>query len=219
MVLYPCEVHAMAATPASQASVNELRYPTGSLVMLSGLPGAGKSTLLERLYSLTGEESEPVVAEGGVLVIDSRQARKRWGRVLRPVPSRLQTPLVHTTHTWRVARAVMGGHTVVAHTRGTWPHLLYGFAWLARRMNRDMYLIMLDVEPETALAGQHARGRVISRITFARHCRRWRVLVDRASAGSLPPAAGVTVLSRTAAALVQHIRFVPQADQGGRPAS
>ncbi|WP_204024123.1 AAA family ATPase [Sinosporangium siamense] len=201
----------MAATPASQASVNELRYPAGSLVLLSGLPGAGKSTLLERLYDLTGEETQPVIATGGVRVIDSRQARKRWEEVLRPLPSRLQTPFVHTTHTWRVIRAVLRGHTVVAHTRGTWPHLLYGFAWLARRAHGEMHLIMLDVEPATARAGQHARGRVIARVSFARHCRRWETLMKRARAGSMPPAASVTVLSRPAAAQVRAIRFDPPA--------
>ncbi|URM93657.1 ATP-binding protein [Actinomadura madurae] len=163
-----------------------LRYPAGSLVLVAGLPGAGKSTLLNRLYGLHGDETAPVCADD-VLVIDSRQARNWWARFLRPLPVRMRTPLVHATHVWRIGRAIVAGHAVVAHTRGTWPHILYCFAWLARRRGRTLHLILIDVAPETARAGQFARGRVVTATTFARHCRRWRPLIDRARSGD-PPA-------------------------------
>ncbi|MCP9964766.1 AAA family ATPase [Actinomadura madurae] len=129
-----------------------LRYPAGSLVLVAGLPGAGKSTLLNRLYGLHGDETAPVCADD-VLVIDSRQARNWWARFLRPLPVRMRTPLVHATHVWRIGRAIVAGHAVVAHTRGTWPHILYCFAWLARRRGRTLHLILIDVAPETARAG------------------------------------------------------------------
>ncbi|MCP9977245.1 hypothetical protein [Actinomadura madurae] len=87
-----------------------------------------------------------------VLVIDSRQARNWWARFLRPLPVRMRTPLVHATHVWRIGRAIVAGHAVVAHTRGTWPHILYCFAWLARRRGRTLHLILIDVAPETARA-------------------------------------------------------------------
>jgi hypothetical protein len=183
-----------------------LHYPVGSLVLLAGLPGAGKSVLLGRLYPVRGDETEPVVADG-VRVIDSRQARNWWGRFLGPIPPRLRIPLVHLTHVWRIARALVRGHSVLAHTRGTWPHVLYGFGWLARRRGAGLHLILLDVPPQVARAGQYARGRTVTATAFARHRRRWRVLVARARTGDLPPAVSVTVLDRPAADALLGIRF------------
>ncbi|MBB4915507.1 AAA family ATPase [Streptosporangium saharense] len=211
-------------SPTEETGATVLTYPPGSLVLLAGLPGAGKSTLLDRLYGLSGDEREPVAADGA-RVIDSRQSRNWWARYLGPVPPRARTPLVHATHVWRIARAVLAGHDVVAHTRGTWPHILYGFAWLARRTGGEVHLVLLDVDPETARAGQLARGRTVTAATFARHRRRWRTLVGRARRGSLPPAAGVTLLDRPAADRVGAIRFTgpprPSARRrnAGRPGS
>jgi hypothetical protein len=196
----------MAANPASPASVEDLHYPARSLVLLAGLPGAGKSTLLERLYGLRGDETEPVPA-GGALVIDSRQSRNWWAPRLRLLSPRARTPVVHATHVWRIVRAMARGEAVVGHTRGTWPHIMYGFAWLARRLGTELHVILLDVDPEIAWEGQQARGRVVTQTTFARHCRRWRKLMDKARGGSLPPAAGVTILDRPAADLLRAIRF------------
>ncbi|PZG32862.1 hypothetical protein C1I98_29230 [Spongiactinospora gelatinilytica] len=209
----------MAAEPAAPASTGELSYPAGSLVMLTGLPGAGKSTLLRRLYGIRGDETRPVAGDG-VLVIDTYQARNWWSRYLSPLPPRVQTPFVHATHVWRIAKAVSGGRSVVAHSRGTWPHILYGFAWLAHRYGAQMHLVMLDVEPRVAWAGQHTRGRVVTAATFVRHCRRWRVLVRQARTGRVANADGVTVLSRPDADRVHAIRFgrpgpVPAETVGG----
>lgn len=183
-----------------------LRYPPGSLVLVAGLPGAGKSTLLERLYGLKGDECGPVPIEGGH-VIDSRQARNRWDRRLGALPARARVPLVNTTHVWWIARAVMRGEGVVAHTRGTWPHILHMFSWLARRHGGRVHLLLIDVDPRTALEGQRARGRVVATMTFARHCRRWHPLMARARGGRVRPAATVTVLSRAEADALKAIRF------------
>jgi energy-coupling factor transporter ATP-binding protein EcfA2 len=187
-------------------SSTELRFPTGSLVLVAGLPGAGKSTLLERLYGLRGDETLPVPA-GDVRVIDSRQSRNWWGQYLGPVPPRARVPLVHSTHIWRIARAVLQGHDVVAHTRGTWPHILPGFAWLAGRRGARVHLVLIDVAPGTARAGQYERGRVLTAVAFRRHCRRWRPVIEQARRGAYPPAATVTVLDRAAADLLKAIRF------------
>ncbi|MFI6322520.1 AAA family ATPase [Nonomuraea sp. NPDC050556] len=181
-------------------------FPPGSLVLITGLPGAGKTTLLDRLYGLRGDESEPVEAEG-VLVIDSRQARVSLAGLLPRLPRKGRTLAVHLTHVSRIARAVMAGRSVVAHSRASWPHLLYGFAWLARASGGRLYLIMLDVEPETAAAGQIARGRVVADATFARHVRRWQELIAQARGGSLPPAYGVVVLDRRQADALEKIDF------------
>jgi hypothetical protein len=176
-------------------------------VLLAGLPGAGKSTLLDRLYGLRGDETAPVRA-GDVRVIDSRQSRNWWARFLRPLPVRLRTPVVHATHVWRIGRAILAGHGVVAHTRGTWPHILRLFALLAGCRGNRLHLILLDVDPGTARAGQIARGRVVTTAAFARHCRRWSPLVDRARCGApLPPAVGVTILDREAADGLKTIHF------------
>ncbi|WP_433337993.1 AAA family ATPase [Spirillospora sp. CA-294931] len=188
----------------ARAPGTELVYPSGALVLVAGLPGAGKSTLLDRLYGLNGDERGPV-RRGNVLVIDSRQARNRWSRALRFVPARAQIPLVLATHVWWILRAVSKGHDVVAHTRGTWPHILRMFAWLTGRRGGQVHLILIDVPPRTARQGQLARGRVVSTPTFARHVRRWRPLVERARTGTLPPAAGATVLDRAA---VDHLRAI-----------
>jgi hypothetical protein len=175
--------------------------------MVAGLPGAGKSTLLTRLFSLAGDETHPV-AVGDVRVIDSVQARNWWRRYLGLLPPRLLTPLVHATHVWRISRELFAGKCVVAHTRGTWAHLSYGLAWLARRRGTELHQLMLDVDPQTARAGQFSRGRVVTTQTFARHCRRWRTLVDQAErTGELRPAASVVVLDRAAADLLKGIWF------------
>ncbi|MFD0734565.1 AAA family ATPase [Planotetraspora mira] len=206
------EVHTMAADSVAPSSIDDLHYPARSLVLLAGLPGAGKSTLLRRLYGLRCDETEPVPDGRGAWVIDSYQSRNMWAPYLGPIPPRLRTPLVHATHVWRIARAMTRGQAVVAHTRGTWPHLLHGFAWLARRSGTQMHMILLDVEPDVALAGQRIRGRTVTRVAFARHRRRWRALIRQARTGALPPADSVTVLDRPAADTLGAIRF-------GRPGS
>ncbi|WP_146087437.1 AAA family ATPase [Thermomonospora echinospora] len=195
-----------ATGPAVEPAGTGLDFPARSLVLVAGLPGAGKSTLLERLYGLRGDEQAPV-PDGEVRVIDSRQARNWWARRLGPLPPRARIPFVYTTHVWRIARTLTAGHAVVAHTRGTWPHLLYGFAWLARRTGAGLHLVLIDVPPGTARAGQVARGRVLTTTTFARHCRRWDRLMAKARRGAVPPAATVTVLDRAAADRLTEIRF------------
>ncbi|GAA5055323.1 ABC-type phosphate/phosphonate transport system ATPase subunit [Thermocatellispora tengchongensis] len=195
----------MTGTPATQ-DLEDLRYPPGSLVLLAGLPGAGKSTLLDRLYRLTGTETEPVRA-GDVRVIDSRQSRNWWSRYLRPINPRLRTPIVHTTHVWRIVRELLRGHAVIAHTRGTWPHILYGLSWLARRAGAQAHLILLDVDADTALRGQRDRGRVVAAPAFARHRRRWNRVMAQARSGSLPPAESVVILTRASADRLRAIHF------------
>ncbi|GLW12860.1 ATP-binding protein [Microtetraspora sp. NBRC 13810] len=196
----------MTAEPTRQESAADVRFPAGSLVLLAGLPGAGKSTLLDRLYRMNGDEREPVPTDGA-LVIDSRQSRNWWAPYLGPISPRWRTPFVHVTHVWRIARALTRGHGVVAHTRGTWPHILHGFGWLSRRVGAEVHLILLDVDPSTAREGQRIRGRVVTAATFARHVRRWRVLIARARSGPISPAASVTILDRKSADDLDAIRF------------
>ncbi|GIH27694.1 ATP-binding protein [Acrocarpospora phusangensis] len=193
-------------SPRSGTGALEIAFPPRALVLLTGLPGAGKSTLLDQLYGLRGDETRPVLRHGA-LVIDSRQARVRWARLLPRLPRRGRSLVVHLTHVWRIARALPNGHPVVAHSRAAWPHLLYGFALLARLTGRQLHVVMLDVPAVVARAGQIARGRIVSETTFARHRRRWGSLLTRARSGELPPAHGVRVLDRPSADRLRRIVF------------
>ncbi|TDE54480.1 ATP-binding protein [Nonomuraea mesophila] len=191
---------------------SRLRYPPGSLVILTGLPGAGKTTLLRRLYGLGGDESLPVTA-GAVVVIDSAQAKRHWHGRLGWLPGSVRRALVFATHVGRIRGALASGRSVIAHNRGCAPYMLKGFAWLARRHRTRLYLLLLDASPEAALAGQRTRGRVVAPRTFARHQRRWAGLVARVKNGDPGPAAGALIVDRSEAALLEAITF----DDGERP--
>ncbi|MEU4571154.1 AAA family ATPase [Nonomuraea sp. ATR24] len=190
------------SVPAARET--SLHFPAGSLVILTGLPGAGKTTLLRRLYGLTGTESGPVTA-GGAAVIDSMQSRLHWAGGLRWAPKPVRTFVVFCTHLWRIRAAVRAGRSVVAHNRGCGAFVLRAFAWMGRR--GGFHLVLLDVTPEVAKAGQHARGRVVPDRTFARHHRRCHALLARARAGRPAPAHSARVLDRAEADLLESIRF------------
>ncbi|WP_345563443.1 AAA family ATPase [Nonomuraea rosea] len=192
-----------------------LRYPPGSLVILTGLPGAGKTTLLQRLYGLHGAESLPVTV-GTVVVIDSVQSRQHWYGRLDWAPNPLRRAVVFATHLSRIRQALTRGHSVIAHNRGCAPYVLRGFAWLARRHSTTFHLLLLDAPAEAALAGQRARGRVVAAKTFARHQRRWDSLVTRVKTGDPAPAAGAQIVDRAEAALLEAILF-DEARTGARP--
>ncbi|MEV4169003.1 AAA family ATPase [Nonomuraea sp. NPDC049709] len=185
-----------------------MRYPPGSLVILTGLPGAGKTTLLERLYGLHGAESLPVVA-GTAVVIDSSQSRRHWQGRLTWAPYPVRRAVVFVTHVTRIRQALTQGHAVVAHNRGCAPYVLRGFAWLARRHNASFHLLLLDAPADAALAGQLARGRVVAPRTFARHQRRWESLLTRVKGGDPAPAMGARIVDRAEAGLLEAIVFDP----------
>ncbi|WP_237109096.1 AAA family ATPase [Nonomuraea sp. MG754425] len=193
-----------------------MRYPNGSLVILTGLPGAGKTTLLRRLYGLDGAESLPV-RSGTAVVIDSEQSRRHWHGRLTWAPYPVRRAVVFVTHLTRIRQALTEGRSVLAHNRGCGPYVLRGFAWLARRHGADLHLLLLDAPPEAALAGQRDRGRVVAPRTFARHQRRWDTLLTRVRAGDPAPAAGARVVDRAQARLLKAIVFDPAQDPGPGP--
>ncbi|TMR11086.1 AAA family ATPase [Nonomuraea zeae] len=201
-----------------------LRYPPGSLVILTGLPGAGKTTLLQRLYGLNGAESLPLTI-GTVVVIDSVQSRQHWYGRLDWAPNPVRRAIVFATHLSRIRQALTRGQSVIAHNRGCGLHVLRGFAWLARRHSATFHLLLLDAPAEEALAGQRARGRVVAPKTFARHQRRWTSLLARVQGGDPAPAVGAQIMDRAQAALLEAILFddsrtgVGPAGGTGRPSS
>ncbi|MEV5968949.1 AAA family ATPase [Streptomyces sp. NPDC051921] len=172
-----------------------LSFAAGDVVVVSGLPGAGKSTLMSR------------AAEGRA--VDSQDTRERWeARLPRFVPYAAYRPLARLAHYAGLRRALRSGAGVVVHDCGTQSWVRGWLAREARRRGVALHLILLDVDPETARAGQRERGRGVSGYAFARHRRAVARLVRTAEAGALPPGcASVTLLDRDAADTLRSIGF------------
>ncbi len=191
--------------PAAGRTADTLRYPPGSLVILTGLPGAGKTTLLRRLYALSGEETRPV-GRGGLTVIDSYQSRLHWRGRIPWAPKPVRTAITWVTHMSRISRAMRTG-PVIAHNRGCGVLPLYVLAWLAVRRGTRLHLLMLDTPPHLAVAGQRSRGRVVPKAAFGRHLRRWERLLGRVQDGDPAPALTAHVLTRADADRLKEVRF------------
>ncbi|MFD7893755.1 AAA family ATPase [Streptomyces sp. NPDC059743] len=174
-----------------------LAFTAGDLVVVSGLPGSGKSTLIRR------------AAEGGG--IDSQDARDRWeGRLPGGLPYAVYRPLVRIAHYGGLRRALRSGESVVVHDCGTQRWVRRWLAREARRRGRGLHLVLLDVAPEVARAGQLERGRGVSGYAFARHRRAVRRLLRGAESGRLPKGCATAVLlDRDAAGALDRIVFLP----------
>jgi len=154
-----------------------LRVPRRALVVLAGLPGAGKSTLLTRLD-----------APERTAILDSEQVRARLRAALpQRLPYRWYRPLVHFAHRTRIAwSCCFARGPVIAHepsTRGGTRLMLVLFAVLT---GRRRVFVWLHVGPEEALAGQHARGRLIRSRSFRQHVHRAYRVHRRLLAGGRP---------------------------------
>ncbi|RKN41222.1 AAA family ATPase [Streptomyces hoynatensis] len=187
-----------------------LRFPPGHRLVVSGLPGGGKSTLMRR-----------AAAGRGALLVDAQDVCESWARRL---PVRLPYPLLrpavrlaHYARLWRALRRGEGVAGVVVHDcgRNAWVR-----RWLAadgRRRGRAYHLLLLDVPPALALAGQAVRRRSVSAAAFRRHRRALSRLVTDLTAGRLPPGcASAVLLDQAAAAAVRELAFAAPAP-GPRP--
>lgn len=146
-------------------------------MVVGGLPGAGKSTLLETLWP-----------SGDVSTLDSEQVRRALRAWLpKWISYRSYRLLVHTVHRVRIAwTCVTRPNPVLAHepaTRVTTRAMLVAVAVLTRR---PLVLLWLHADAAEALAGQHARRRLIRARSFTRHVRRASDLHGRLSNGHAP---------------------------------
>jgi hypothetical protein len=136
-----------------------LRYPPDAVVIVSGLPGSGKSTLLRR-------------RPPGVAVVDPRDVHLACEAVMpAALPYAVYRPWARLTYFRRLRAAVRGGGPLMVHDCGSRAWMRWWLAGEVGRGGRELHLVLLDVAPAEALAGQRARGRRTARRVFARHCR------------------------------------------------
>ncbi|BAD56192.1 hypothetical protein NFA_13470 [Nocardia farcinica IFM 10152] len=208
-VLTPAAVHDLR-----DHAIRALRYPPRAAVVFSGVPGAGKSTALRKLFGSTADHRRPPRGPAGSVVLDSLHARNRLTPRLRMLPYPLWRPVVHLAHYTAIRRALRTADgPVIIHDCGT-------FAWSRRLIarwtaaaGRDLHVVMIDVPPTVARAGQYARGRRSNGLFFTLHCRRWDELIAAMADAAPAVAASVVIVDRAAINRVQEVRF----DAGAAP--
>ncbi|QIJ64837.1 AAA family ATPase [Streptomyces sp. JB150] len=177
-------------------SPHALLFGPRDLAVVTGLPGSGKSTLMRRTVR-------------GARRVDSQDTRDRFDRRTPPwLPYAVYRPLVRLAHYAGLRRALRTGEGVVVHDCGTQAWVRRWLAREARRRGGTLHLLLLDVTPEQALAGQRARGRGVSRYAFLRHRTAATRLLHAIEHGRLPHGCtSAVLLDRDAANTLRRIGF------------
>lgn len=167
----PAAGSAHAGAPATRS------WFSGDFVLVGGVPGAGKSTAIAAAM--------PDLV--GVRALDPDSLRYWFAHRFPSTPYRFYRPLCHALHAVVVLSLVLLGPRragrLLVHEPSTRPARLRALSWLARRRGWSPALVYVDAPPETALAGQVSRGRVIDPSSFAGHVRRWELLRQQAASG------------------------------------
>ncbi|GAA2925559.1 AAA family ATPase [Streptomyces thioluteus] len=182
-----------------------LAYPAGAVVVVSGLPGSGKSTLLRRW-------------SGAGRVVDPRDVHVACESVMPDfLPYAVYRPWARARHFRRLRAGVRAGGPLLVHDCGSRAWMRRWLSRTAGRRGRELHLVLLDVGPAEALAGQRARGRRTRSQVFTRHHRGLSRLLSALPAPGTTPhegrpvppavaeAASVVLLDR---ATREHVRTV-----------
>ncbi|MFD9550342.1 AAA family ATPase [Nocardia salmonicida] len=198
------------------SAVEELRYPSTTVLVFAGVPGAGKSTALHRFFGVGPDAEHPVRTASGALVLDSNHTRNRLRHRLGWAPYSLWRPLVHFAHYRAIRDAIRAGDGPVAiHDCATfrWSRRLIT-RW-AEQGRRELHMVLIDVPPEQARSGQISRGRSVNSVAFTGHCRRWETMMDSLGArdATLTPdpqplsSTSVVIIDRPTLHAVSRIAF------------
>ncbi|MDO3649646.1 AAA family ATPase [Nocardia mangyaensis] len=197
------------------AEVDELHYPSATVLVFAGVPGAGKSTALHRFFAAGPDADRPVRSAAGALVLDSNHTRNRLRHRFGRTPYALWRPLVHLAH-YRAIRDTL------RETQGPVAiHDCATFAWSralvtrwTRAGGRDLHLVLIDVSATQARVGQVTRGRLVNGVAFTAHVRRWERMMralgarepGHASSTAMPSASAV-IIDRPTLSNVSRITF------------
>ncbi|MEU6476593.1 AAA family ATPase [Streptomyces sp. NPDC047017] len=177
-------------------------YPRGAVVVVSGLPGSGKSTLLARWSGTEGVQ----VIEPRVTHVLCESRMPAW------LPYAVYRPWARLRYFDWLRGAVASGAPLLLHDCGSraWMRTWLRAAALRAGRTGGVHLVLIDVGPAAALAGQRARGRQVPRRTFARHVRglgRLLAALDARGIQAAPEAASVVLLDRSSRGHLADIVF------------